>query len=149
MRGLLHRLKFRRERHLARPLGEFAAAALDGRWDGAQLAVPVPLSPARQRQRGFNQARLLAERIVQGRIPVVDALRRPHLGPSQSRTKNLAERRANRPDIVCVQKETVAGKRILLVDDVFTTGVTMTACAEALLEAGARSVVAAVLCRDL
>ncbi|MBE3589539.1 MAG: ComF family protein [Firmicutes bacterium] len=149
LRGLLHCLKFRRERHLARPLGEFLAERLAGRWEGAEVAVPVPLSAARLRERGFNQAQLLAEAMVRGRVPVVEALRRAPGGARQSLARDRAERRANRPQLACVRQETVAGRRILLVDDVFTTGVTMTACADALLRAGARSVTAAVLCRDL
>jgi ComF family protein len=131
-------------RTLARPLGALLSSALpcDEVFDAI---VPVPLHWRRQWQRGFNQSELLARELGRrcGR-PIVRALRRlrattPQAGLSNtSRRRNVTQAFASRRAVR--RAPDVRGKRILLIDDVMTTGSTATACALALKRAGAARV---------
>jgi ComF family protein len=123
-------------RHLGTLLAEEAPEHLNmAAWDGL---VPVPLHWARRLRRGFNQAEILA-RVVsrRHRLPVLrGALRR--IRPTSPQQGDADARRANVRDAFAVPVTTaVADRRLLLVDDVFTTGATANACARALLAAGA------------
>ena len=101
--------------------------------------VPVPLHWRKRWSRGFNQAELLARPIAKRRqIPVLRALRRKRSTEVQA-TLAVAGRRRNVQGAFEARLN-VAGKRILLVDDVMTTGATASACAMALKRAGAKSV---------
>lgn len=126
-------------RHLAELMAERSGPILaEGPWD---VLVPVPLHPRRERQRGFNQAAFLARRV--GRragLPVAArALRRVRATPPQS--GDPAERRRNVRDAFSVARHSqVAGRHVLLVDDVLTTGATANECARTLRRAGARRV---------
>ncbi len=110
--------------------------------------VPVPLHAARVRERGFNQAVLIAEGITSVlHIPVETAwVHRSHYTQSQT-SMNAEQRKQNMVNVFVASKSVsrLRGARILLVDDVLTTGSTLNACATALLEGGARSVDAATL----
>jgi ComF family protein len=100
--------------------------------------VPVPLYWRRRLQRGFNQAELLAGGLSRSTgIPVVRALRRAQATPTQAGLSNSARRRNVSG---AFRSRSVAGQRILLIDDVMTTGSTATACALALKRAGAKRV---------
>lgn len=111
---------------------------------GASIAVPVPLHRSRQRTRGFNQAEELARQLG---IPVVRALRRVRATPSQTDLP-AARRHANVRDAFAVARRVdVTGLRIVLVDDVSTTGATLEACAAALVKAGAVEVRAVTAAR--
>jgi ComF family protein len=101
---------------------------------GAQAAVPVPLHRSRRRQRGFNQAEDLAEALG---IPVVTALRRVRATPSQVALP-AARRHRNVRGAFAVTRNaaSLAGMRVVLVDDVATTGATLDACARVLKEIG-------------
>lgn len=105
--------------------------------------VPVPLAPDRERHRGFNQSRVLADSVARAwGIPVCDALRRTRVTASQTRL-TPTERLANVHGAfapVPAHVETVIGHHVLLVDDVFTTGATLNACAASLFAAGARTI---------
>jgi len=110
--------------------------------------VPVPLHPKRERRRGYNQAALLANRAGRrAHLPSLDALARTRDTPQQvgleatARHANVAGAFAHCPD------SDVAGKHLVLVDDVLTTGATLGACAETLLAAGAARVCAVTLAR--
>jgi ComF family protein len=142
-------LKFRSARYLAPLMGELLCESLELRPVRTELVVPVPLASKRLRQRGFNQAALLAERVaasVHGEV--ADVLRRTDrtaqvgLGAAQ-RLTNLAGA------FVCRDPARIAGKDLLLVDDVVTTGATISACADTLAEAGAGRVRALAFARDL
>jgi len=148
-RRALHALKYAGERRLAAPLG----AAIADRWRraaaGGDVLVPVPASPDRIRERGYDQASLLAA--AAGRrlgMPVVPALERARSTSAQasldhdSRVRNLqgAFRVRDAPR--------VAGRWVVLVDDVVTTGATLAACGELLLEAGAAAVSAIAVARE-
>ena len=139
-RQLVRRFKFADRPELAGPLGVLMADAARLRHLTADVLVPVPLHWRRLWFRGYNQAALLAE-IAGGELglPVVSALRRAGHRPKQAML-GRRERHVLRGLFGCSRPESVRGRRVMLVDDVFTTGATLSAAAEALLEAGAREV---------
>lgn len=144
-------LKFRGQRHLARPLAEKLAEVLRRQdfTQGLDAIVPVPIHWRRKFSRGFNQSELIARHL--GRllgIPVdIRSLRRIRNTKPQTRLSG-AERRQNLKDAFKVRRpKSVDGKRILLLDDVMTTGGTMTECARELRRAGATQIYAAVVAR--
>ena len=144
LRELVHLFKYGKVRSLARPLGNLLAAALplDESFDAI---APVPLHWRRQWQRGFNQSELLARNIA-GRtgIPVVLALRRLRSTSAQAGLNNAGRRQNVAGAFACRRgarwARRIQAKRILLVDDVMTTGSTAAACALALKRAGAARV---------
>lgn len=153
--ALLHHIKYRGKKSLAFDLAR--AAAESGMvppacFDGVDALLPMPLHPARHRQRGFNQARYIALGFASASgLPVIDkGLRRTRKTPSQTRL-NKRQRRRNMAGAFGVpEAETAAifGKRLVLVDDVVTTAATTAAAAQALLDAGAASVRVLSLARD-
>lgn len=131
----------------ARWMARSGAEALDG----ADALVPVPLHPVRLFRRRFNQSALLAQALAkQTGLPVeTDALRRARPTPSQAGL-NARARRRNMAGAFTVRepaKPRVKDASLVLVDDVFTTGATLQACARALKRAGARRVAALTLAR--
>ena len=137
--------KYRRFAPLSRPLASFAQDCLgadEPLWDGADFFVPVPLHPSRRRERGFNQARLLAADLgkTQG-LGVLDrVLVKTRNVPAQAGLK-AAERERNVRRVYAVRKPVrVADKTLILVDDVTTTGATIRECARVLMAAGAKEV---------
>ncbi len=147
LRELIHLFKYARIRPLAGPLGEFLAGAIP-RDQTFDAVVPVPLHWRRRWQRGFNQSALLARAIAKRYgIPLRAALGRTRATPTQAGLTN-ARRRSNVSGAFrVVGKAQVANRRILLVDDVMTTGATANACAAALKRAGARYVALLTLAR--
>lgn len=145
-RELIHAFKYRHRFHLRRPLALLTAQRLADYAANAQadLLAPVPLHPRRLRQRGFNQSLLLAEVLErEWQLPLQrQLLQRTRYTTSQ--TELSAEQRVTnlRGAFAVPDPSVVTGKRVLLVDDVFTTGATLTECSSCLLQAGA----AAVLC---
>jgi ComF family protein len=151
-RRALHALKYDGERRLAAPLG----AAVARRWARAGVAgdafVPVPASPDRVRERGYDQAALLAAEAGRRlRLPMLPALERTRATTAQfdldrsARSSNLggAFRVVTR-----APGHSVAGRWLVLVDDVVTTGATLAACAATLLDAGALAVSAIAVARE-
>ncbi|BDG61747.1 ComF family protein [Caldinitratiruptor microaerophilus] len=140
-------LKYHGRPGLAAPLGRALAARVAARWPGARFAavVPVPLHPARRRQRGYNQAEEVAAALARTlRVPLRPGwLRRPVATPSQAHSSRQA--RAQNLRDAFAARAVPAGARVLLVDDVLTTGGTAGACARALRAAGAARVDVAVL----
>ena len=136
-RELIHALKFNACEEAAPLLAQAMADALSRR--DFDCIVPVPLHPVRLRQRGFNQTLLLAQGLsARTGIPVQELLRRDRYHAPQSRLP-MKRRAANvRGAFSCTGD--ASGKRILLLDDVRTTGSTACACAQTLLNAGAESV---------
>ncbi len=140
VRDLVHRLKYHGASWAARPLAELALAGLDDpRLSGAPDAlVPVPLHPLRRRQRGYNQALLIAREIAaHARLPVLDVLLRVRKTQTQTHFNRRERMRNLRGAFRLRAGVDVRDKRLLLVDDVLTTGSTMDECARVLAEAGA------------
>jgi ComF family protein len=106
------------------------------------LLVPVPLAKSRLRERGFNQSALLAEHLAtHWHIPVLDALTRTRSTTTQTRlTPTDRLRNVAGAFATSVPKTRLAGRHVVLVDDVVTTAATLNSCAGALLEGGARIV---------
>lgn len=136
LREILHALKYRRRRSLARPLGHLMATAGESVLSGADFVVPVPLHLFRQYARGFNQAAELARHLG---VPVLPALRRTRATVTQTDLPETA-RQANVCGAFSARGRIPRGSVLVLVDDVSTTGATLDACAEVLLGAGAREV---------
>jgi len=145
LRELIHLLKYGRVRTLARPLGNLLALALP-HTEQFDVVVPIPMHWLRRWRRGFNQAELLANEIGRrASVPVCRLVRRVKATGPQAGLTN-AKRRANVAGAFRVVAP-AAGKRILLVDDVLTTGATAAACAAALKRAGAKRVAVLTVAR--
>lgn len=143
-REAMHAFKFGRRRALASPLGDLLAEIGPGALPGGRpdLVIPVPLHPSRERERGFNQSLLLARRLGRAwRVPVrADVLVRTVPTSPQSEL-GAEERRANVRGAFSLRRpELCAGRHLIVVDDVFTTGSTVAACARCLKKGGARAV---------
>lgn len=144
LRVAIHELKYRGRRRVAARLAERIAAEPLSRavLTPEVVLVPVPLHPRRKRERGFNQAELLASEL--GRrlfLPVrASALVRRLDTPSQTGLTALARRRNVKDAFAVRGRAQVAGRVVVLVDDVVTTGATLRACARALQDAGAGEV---------
>jgi ComF family protein len=140
LRELIHLYKYGRVQTLAKPLGDLLTAALP-REERFDAVTAVPLHWRRQWQRGFNQSELLA-RLMAARygIPVVYALRRVRATETQAGLSNTRRRQNVATAFECGGASALQGKRILLIDDVMTTGSTAAACARVLKGAGAAKV---------
>ena len=147
LRAIIHAFKYDGRRSLAAPLGALVRERGAGLLRRADLVVPVPLHPWRRLRRGFNQADDLARHLD---VPVCRALWRMRATAPQT-ALDPAERRRNVRAAFrlspFVRRARLAGARLVLVDDVRTTGATLDACAAVLKEAGARDVSAVTIAR--
>jgi ComF family protein len=150
-RAALHALKYDGELRLVEVLAEQMAARWTRSGIGGDVLVPVPVHAARLRQRGFDQAELLAR--AAGRLldlPVATALERAaktaaqHALGRQARAANVGGAFA----VKAASRNAVAGRWVVLVDDVVTTGATFSGCAQALYAAGASAVSGLALARE-
>lgn len=142
LRELVHVFKYGRVRTLAAPLGARLLEALPAE-EAFDLIVPVPLHWRRRWQRGFNQSELLGKEISRHiGIPLANVLRRGRATATQAGLSNTARRSNVRTAFQGRRfaESLVRGKRVLLIDDVMTTGSTAAACAVALKKAGAAHV---------
>lgn len=144
-------LNLKREPHVAARLARLMLSTQQrAPLSSANLIIPIPLHPERERERGFNQASVLARELARlSRLPLDEhsVARRVHTErhragmDARSRRDSVAEAFAIR------HPKLVAGRRVLLIDDVFTTGATVSACAAVLREAGAEEVFVLTLAR--
>jgi len=150
LRDAICSFKYKGKVALAKPLVSLMISALPKEID-ADIILPVPLHPSRLRAREFNQSLLLADRL--GRHLSRPVL--PHhlvriLPTDPQTTLSRQERLRNLRQAFAVRNpDAIAGRKLLLVDDVFTTGTTFNECAKALLKAGASSVWALALARTI
>jgi len=143
VRKSIHRYKFGRRRHYAAVYGRLLALKLSGALtENIDILSWVPISPLRKLKRGYDQAELLCRAIGKELgIPVRPVLKKIRHTPPQSGLQGAARRRANIVGAYkTIQPESLAGKRILLIDDVVTTGSTVSECAKVLLFAGAEAI---------
>jgi ComF family protein len=136
---LIHEFKYHDNRKLAEYLGEIASPEMraDGMFRDVDFLIPVPLHPRKEWQRGYNQSyRIACGMASVYRLPVRnDVLRRRAYTMSQTR-KSVYERHLNTENVFDVKDaHACAGKHVLLIDDVITTGATSIACIEALAAA--------------
>ena len=147
LRELIHLFKYGKMKPLADPLSGYLASALprDQRFD---VVAPMPMHWLRRMRRGFNQAELLAAATARRcGVPMIRAARRVRATRMQAGLSNSVRRQNVAGAFQVPRPELVKGRRVLLVDDVLTTGATASACGTALKRAGARSVSILTLAR--
>lgn len=141
---LIWELKYHHKPSLAKILGREMGVVLnsDPILKTSHLIVPIPLHPARKRERGYNQAELLAEEVSKFvNIPFIDCLRRVKNTRAQVTLSNEKKKLENVKGAFALKKGIdISGKKIILIDDVFTSGATLNAAASPLLEKGAEKV---------
>jgi len=145
--GLL-RFKFHGVSAAARPLGELVARCAAEQFGGEFDTVTwVPVSRKRLKQRGYDQSELLARSACRlWDVKLVRLLKKIADNPAQSGIRDAAARRANVLGVYeAIEKADIQGKRILLIDDICTTGATLTECIRVLKNAGAEDVVCAAV----
>jgi ComF family protein len=151
VRAALHALKYGGERRLAPLLGEAMAARWARTSAGGEVVTWVPVHPARRRERGFDQAQELARVVArQLGLPLEGWLRRSRRTVAQHALGRGA-RASNVGGVFTVDppaRQRLHGRWVIVVDDIVTTGATMSGCADALLEAGAAAVSAVAVARD-
>lgn len=148
-RNSVYRFKYQNCRVYAEVYGEELAKNLGGlvkMWKGEAL-IPVPVHARKRRQRGFNQAELLAREVGKHlEIPVETGIlkRSRYTRPQKELDDN--QRRKNLEKAFIIEKNVVQYKKVVLVDDIYTTGATMDACARVLKEKGAEQIYFLCLC---
>lgn len=148
LRQAIHRFKYQNQQNLAIPLGQLLSGYLQEHNLPVEVIVPVPLHPTRVQERGYNQAALLARQLGQQTgLPVVEnsLLRVKKTLPQVD--LNAQERKENMQGAFRCADDRLVGRRVLLIDDVCTTGATLEASSVALREHKAHSVWALVLAR--
>jgi ComF family protein len=150
LREAICSFKYRGKHTLARPLARLMISALPREID-VDMIVPVPLHPTRLRAREFNQSLLLADQLGRHLTRPVSAthLVRTAITDPQTTLTRQARLRNLRNAFAVRRPQDLTGKRILLVDDVFTTGTTLNECAKALKKAGTGPVIALTLARTV
>jgi ComF family protein len=159
LREMVHLLKYEHMRAVAKPLGRMLAQTietLEGETAGEMLVVAVPLFPSKERQRGYNQAVLIADaalaELKKSRpewklTPAHGVIRRVKDTRSQFELTPKGRRRNLQGAFAIADGSALAGREVLLLDDIYTTGATARACSRALRQAGASKVWVATVSR--
>ena len=146
-------LALKREPHVAPRLARLMFATQQREpMNSANLIIPVPLHPGRERERGFNQAALLARELSRlSKLPLDEhsVVRGVHTERHRAGMDSRARRESVADAFAVRHAEAIAAKRVLLIDDVFTTGATASSCAAALNAAGAEGVFVLTIARAL
>ncbi len=152
LREIILLFKFRGYSYLAKPLAGMAIRRLKEEaslWEGLELLLPIPLHPRRTKQRGYNQAQLLAK-IIGRELSLEDdsrVLQKVVNVPPQSSLAEKARRENVRNSFKVRSPDKVKDKVIGLVDDIYTTGATLNECSRMLSQAGAKEVRALTIAR--
>lgn len=151
LRRALTRLKYGGAARLARPLGDDAAPALATllAMSGPAALVPVPVHPIRERQRGYNQAALLAAALARVPHAHVEKLLMRRRETLKQHRLNRAARLRNLRGAFAVRPGAVVPATAIVVDDILTTSATLEACAQALVGAGAQRVYGFAVAREI
>jgi ComF family protein len=156
LRTLVHLLKYEGMQPIAGRLGALLADVLEPFAPTPMLVIPVPMHAVKQRQRGYNHAELLARAAMvemRRRHPQwvlhleTSLLRRVRVTVSQAGLTTHQRRQNLRGAFFAAKSARLAGRDVLLVDDIYTTGATVRACSRVLMNAGARSVRVATVAR--
>lgn len=148
LRHAIHQFKYRGVQGLAHPLSQLLVEYQTQNKLPADVIVPVPLHPEREAERGYNQAGLLARAFARRiGLPVIEIAISRVRDTQPQITLDAQARRSNVAGAFQARKSAVAGRRILLIDDVCTTGATMEACSQALKAASAQAVWGLALAR--
>lgn len=147
VRKSILRYKFYNARGYAEVYGRLLAMKLQDQIDTIDVLTWVPISRLRRMRRGYDQVELLARAVSKEfGIPAIKTLKKIRNTPPQSTLSDSAQRRANVLGVYrATDPESLAGKRILLLDDVITTGATVSECARVLLTSGAKNVICAAV----
>ncbi len=149
MQHLMHQLKYKGNRELGIQLGRMMGEQLmrSGRFN-ADILVPLPLFPAKEKRRGYNQATVLCNGIAEVmKIPVVDtAISRPQHTETQTKKGRIERWKNIEGKFRLADPEAIRNKKLLLVDDVITTGATLESCGYELLKAENVTLSVAALC---
>jgi ComF family protein len=151
LREAIHRVKFEGEKPLGRSLGRWLARSLSSETAEVDMIAPVPLHPRRIRERGYNQSELLSEALAAASgVPHAPRLLTKTTPTRSQATLGRHDRRKNLRGTFALSRGAAAAKmRILLVDDIYTTGCTVEECARVLRRAGARGVRVVTLARSV
>ena len=146
---LMHRFKYKNNKELGLQLGRMMGYHLlhSGRFK-IDAIIPLPLFPGKEKRRGYNQSVLLCEGIAESlKVPVLtDVINRPEHTETQTKKGRIERWRNMEGKFFLTNPEKIAGKHLLLVDDVVTTGATLEACGAELLKAGKIKLSIATLC---
>lgn len=138
MQDLMHRFKYKSNKDLGFQLGKIMGEQIrrSGRFE-ADALIPLPLFPAKEKRRGYNQATILCEGMAEAmNIPVLDKIiTRPQHTETQTKKGRIERWKNMEGKFVLTDAAAVKNKHLLLVDDVITTGATLEACGNELLKA--------------
>lgn len=148
VRESIHRYKFSGLARYAEGYGRMLAMVIAREQSPLpELVTWVPVSRKRRRKRGYDQAQLLAQTVAgELGLPLISALSKLRDNPPQSAQPDAAHRRGNVIGVfACADAQAVRGRRILLIDDIITTGATLSECSRVLLSAGAEEIICGAL----
>jgi ComF family protein len=149
MQQLMHQFKYKRNKELGLQLGRIMGEQIkrSGRFE-ADALIPLPLFPAKEKRRGYNQATVLCEGMAETmNIPVLDkVIIRPQHTETQTKKGRIERWKNMEGKFILSDPEAIRNKHLLLVDDVVTTGATLEACGNELLQAVGVRLSVATLC---